>query len=539
MTRGGMGASAIEENPQDPTPTIHRPRRAARLTGDPDYDCVECRHSRRRWMVGIALSATGLLLTSAETRSADVSAAGAPDNPLGDPRVRVQHLYRRAGFGLSPAEREAALAAGWEAALEQLLNPEHVPDDELEGRLAQKPFDWTKLADMQRWWLLRMIHTRRPLLEKMTLFWHGLLTSATSRVGLPNAARGGPNLMAQQNAFFRENALSDFSTLLHGISRDPAMLVYLDGQLNRKQHPNENFARELMELFSMGVGNYSERDIQESARAFSGWGLTPERQFIFRPGQHDNGEKTFLGRAGNWNGDDVVNIILEQPVTSEYLARRLFSFFAYPDPAPEAVAPVVDALRKTGYSVKAALRALFTSPAFWSPRAYRAQIKGPIEYVVGLVRLFGLETDAAGLGQAATRMGQALFNPPNVAGWPGGAEWLSSSAWLERLNLANRLLTQRKPPKEGTRPWDAPGWVTRAGLRTPEQVAGALLDVLADGRVAPEAQKSMLEYLAGDGKWPADGLLAANLRHDQKATLDTRIRGAAYLVAAMPECQLG
>ncbi|MBM2831359.1 MAG: hypothetical protein HW414_411 [Dehalococcoidia bacterium] len=247
-----------------------------------------------------------------------------PPTPMPSPapeplRPRIARLLRRAGFGASKTELDRFAAMGLDATVSYLLDYEKVSDADLDLRLESQKLDLSKLPNLQRWWTLRMLYTQRPLLEKMTLFWHGLLTSGISRVGRAE-------FMMRQNQLFRQQALGSFPDLLNAISRDPAMLIWLDSQSNQKSAPNENFAREIMELFTMGVGNYSEQDVRESARAFTGWFLR-RNEFSFEPSQHDNGVKTFLGESGTFSGDDIVDIIIKKPATSDFICRKLFSFF--------------------------------------------------------------------------------------------------------------------------------------------------------------------------------------------------------------------
>ncbi len=459
--------------------------------------------------------------------------------PLVDERDRVAHLLRRAGFGYSPDELDAYARLGVSGTVDALLNFQQVSDD-LDERLQRAGLDLNKAGDMQRWWLLRMIYTKRPLLEKMTLFWHGLLVSGTGKVGLPQPKPedpAPPNLMMDQNAFFRSHALADLATILKGISRDPAMVVYLDVRDNRKGKPNENYSRELMELFTLGVTGpdgqptFSERDVREVARAFTGWSLDAERKFIFREGQHDGGGKTIFGKTGRFGGDDVIGLLIDHPACAPYICRRLFSFFAYDDPEPAVLAPIVDLFRSSKGSIRAVVRAILTSPAFYSQRAYRAKAKSPAELIAGVARVLQLETDASTFQTSAKRMGQALFNPPNVSGWPGGASWFNTTTWLERVNWVNRILTIRKD--DHTRPAALFGFVQRQGLATPEQAVEYFLRLLLDGQASPEQRQALLTYVKDGDLWKA----GQPLRETDPA-VDRKLRGLVYLIMAMPEYQL-
>ena len=259
---------------------------------------------------------------------------------------------------------------GLDKTVEHLIDYQGVDDSALEKRLDAMGLDIIeKPGQLMQWLMLRMAYTARPFQEKMTLFWHGLLTSAFTKVGKGSA-------MFDQNQLYRENALGKYDVLLRAVSRDPAMLIYLDSARNRKQAPNENFARELMELFTMGEGNYTEEDVRESARAFAGWGLQ-KREFVFRRQWHDYGLKQFLGRQGDLDGDDVIDTIMMQPVTADYISRRPFSFFAYDNPDDLTVERLAGKFRNGGYSVKPVMEDILTSDEFYSDRAYRAKIKSP------------------------------------------------------------------------------------------------------------------------------------------------------------------
>jgi uncharacterized protein (DUF1800 family) len=428
-----------------------------------------------------------------------------------------------------------------------LIDFEKVDDGDLEARLAGmglklhstfEPEVRYNLGDMQREWLLRMIYTRRPLQEKMTLFWHGLLVSGTGKVGqiqpkaeLPNP----PNLMLDQIAFFRRHALDDLGSILKAVSRDPAMVTYLDSNTNRKGKPNENFGRELLELFTLGVTgpdgqpNYTEDDVREVARAFTGYGLDAGK-FVFRPAQHDAGSKTVFGKTGPFNGDDVVDLILAHPSSAPYICRRLFAYFAYPSPEPDVLNGLVQTFRSSNGSIRAVLRSLFTSRAFYSEKAYRATAKSPAEYVAGMARSLELQTDAFNVPGSVQRMAQTLFNPPNVSGWPGGAAWFNSTTWLERVNRANSVLGIRKD--DHTQPVALLTFVQRHSLDTPERAVDFFLDLLVDGQVRAPQRQVLLDYVNEGSLWK--GVPAK----ESEPAVDRKLRGLVYLILASPEYQL-
>jgi uncharacterized protein (DUF1800 family) len=291
-----------------------------------------------------------------------------------------------------------------------------------------------RALELKAWWLAEMLATRSPFTERMTLFWHNHFTSSLQKVR-------SPPLMHRQNALLRRHALGNFGELLHAVSRDPAMIVYLDSATNRRGQPNENFARELMELFTLGEGKYSEQDIREAARAFTGWSIEPQTgEYRFRPRQHDDGVKQVLGRAVR-SGDEVLDVLLAQPATAEYLAARLWREFVSPQPKPEELARVAAAFRGSGYEIRAAMRALLLTPAFWAPENRGVLIKSPTDLVVGTMRQFGIEvSDPLPFVFLMRALGQDLLSPPNVKGWPGGEAWINSTTLLARKQYLERLL---------------------------------------------------------------------------------------------------
>ncbi len=460
--------------------------------------------------------------------------------PLASEREKIAHLLRRAGFGASFDELEEYTKLGLSKTVERLI--EYPPEEpELEERLKRARLDLAKAADLQRWWLLRMIYTRRPLLEKMVLFWHGLLTSQIGKVPLPRPRPrdpNPPNLMLNQNQFFRQHALDDFGTILKGISRDPAMMTYLDTRVNVKGHPNENYARELMELFSLGVygpdgqPNYTEQDVREIARAFTGWSFDAQGRFRFNAAQHDSGPKTVFGQTGSWNGDDVIDLILAHPSCAWHTCTKLWEFFAYDQPEPAVLQPLINVFHQTKGSIKAVVRAILTSPAFYSERAYRAKVKSPAEFVAGIARTLELDTDAFGFQLSMQRMGQALFNPPNVAGWPGGVSWITSTTWLARVNHAGQVTSNRLDSH--TRPLKLAELLARHRLDTPEKVVNYFAELLLDGQITAQQRQTLLSYVRDGGLWPQPG---QPLKETDPA-IDRKVRGLLYLLLAMPEYQL-
>ncbi|HET9847286.1 MAG TPA: DUF1800 domain-containing protein [Candidatus Dormibacteraeota bacterium] len=398
---------------------------------------------------------------------------------LSNERTRVAHLLRRAGFGVTPGELDRYVAMGTTDATKTVLNNQTVSNAKLESELPAIDVTGVQnaasIATIQAWWLQRMAQTARPLEEKMTLFWHGLLTS-----GLDKA---GPAQMFVQNQLYRKMALANFDELLKAVSKDPAMMVYLDTETNRKGKPNENYARELMELFTTGIGHYTENDVQESARAFTGWTLRGGKQLryatdsVFVARLHDNGSKTFMGKTGNFTGDDIVEMLVPLRATAERLSSRLFAFFAYQNPEAEIVQHLADVFQKSRYNVGAVVAEIFGMDAFYSEKAYRALVKSPAELVAQTIKATG--ADAKAYTQAAAAMapmGQVLFYPPNVAGWPAGTSWINSTTLLARINFANAA-TQRM----------------RASL--PSLTADQLMSTLVDGNVTSATANGIHDYL--------------------------------------------
>src|SRR5438045_5983807 len=305
---------------------------------------------------------------------------------LSTPRVRAAHLLRRAGFGATSAELDRYAAMTSTTMTESVLNYQQISNAALEAQLPTLDLTSEKgpnAGAVQAWWLQRLVQTARPLEEKMTLFWHGLLTS-----GLDKA---GPAQMYTQNQLFRKMALANFDDLLKAVSKDPAMMVYLDTETNRKGKPNENYARELMELFTTGIGHYTEDDVRESARAFTGWTLDrgnvrASLQSTFKSRLHDPGVKTFMGRSGAFSGDDIVDMLVPLRATAERLCTKLFTFFAYPNPERAIVQHLADTFQQRRYNVGAVVKEILGMDAFYAPKAYRAMPKSPAEYVAQIMR---------------------------------------------------------------------------------------------------------------------------------------------------------
>jgi hypothetical protein len=478
------------------------------------------------------------------------------------------HLYRRAGFGAGREDLDEAERLGPEGTLDLLLRGRPEAQEIAEtlmdvGRIAAASDEGG--AQLRGWWLYGMLQGGHPLREKMTLFWHNHFATSLAKVL-------DPELMFRQNGLLREHALGRFGPMLQAISKDPAMLVWLDSNTNIKGRPNENYARELMELFSLGVGHYTEGDIREAARAFTGWRVDGAG-FAFDARLHDGGPKTFLGQTGAWDGGDVVRIVLVQPAAARFLVRKLYRFLVSEkaEPPDSLLEPLCEGFRRSDYDIAGLLRTILASRHFYSSHAFRQRVKGPVEYVLGAVqsvyrRYAEGDADYRPLPQQVLvarieAMGQSLFAPPNVKGWPGGTTWLNTSTMLERDNFAEALamgtLWPRSSPEAGARDEGTPSPVlarlvrkvtgSAAPTESPEEpapprafdparlpdeerasqpvaIVGALLDHYLPGGVRPEARARLVAFAAAG-------------RPDGPA-LRRRVREIVHAILTMAEYQL-
>jgi uncharacterized protein (DUF1800 family) len=405
---------------------------------------------------------------------------------------KVAHLHRRAGFGATWAELVRDLRDGPERSIDRLLSPaepakaERDLTDEL-GRAAAASEDGQRA---KAWWLYRILYGPDPLAEKLTLFWHGHF--ATSRQKVRRLA-----LMLRQHETFRRHALGDFRALLAAMVSDPAMLIWLDGRHNRRRACNENFGREFLELFTLGVGRYTEADVRAAARAFTGWvdaPADPKGDYRFDPVEFDAGPKTLLGKSGPWGWEDAVRIVLEERASAEFLCGKLYRFLVAeePAPAPELTRPLAEKFRSSKYSVREVVSTILRSRHFFAKSTYRARVKSPVEYSAGLVR--ALEEPRASvrllaLAAACDRQGQELFAPPSVKGWDGGRAWLDTSATLERSNWAADVVWGN--PQLGMEPFDPLAWAERVGVARGD-IAGAFLDLTVQGDLTDSGRALVL-----------------------------------------------
>lgn len=352
---------------------------------------------------------------------------------------RAAHLFRRAGFGADGGALETALKSSPADAVKALVEAREPAGfvAEMES-LADTVVAGGEADNLSAWWMHRLSSTPAPLLEKTTLFWHGhFATSAEKVEKLP--------MMLRQNELLRQHALGDFTAMVQGISRDPAMLIYLDSATNRKAHPNENFARELMELFCLGEGNYSETDIRQLARCFTGWEIKRGR-FRFNRFQHDFGEKEILGRRGKFGGEEGVRVVLNQKSAPLFIARKLVRYFVMDEPQPSdrLLKPLADQLRESEWNVSPVIARILKSRLFFSEHAIGRKVRSPVELLVGLLRCLRGSTDSYALAKDTADLGQALFFPPNVKGWDGGRAWINSSTLIGRANAIRRILNSPK-----------------------------------------------------------------------------------------------
>ncbi len=380
-------------------------------------------------------------------------------------RAAAAHLFRRAGFGALPGEIDLALGNGFEATLEELLARDRHDPRCLEGIEALVPAGSTD--QLAAWWMSLLLANGAPLRERVAFLWHDHFATSDRKV---EDARS----MHRQNMLFREQGLGDFRVLLHGVAKDPAMLVWLDGNSNRVGHPNENFAREVLELFALGIGNYTERDVQQAARAFTGWG-TSGRSFVFREQDHDPGPKTLLAREGLDHGEQALDAILEHPACPRFVARKLLEEFVAPAPLESWTEETAAVLLERDWNVRDTLKIVLGSELFFSRAARRSRIAGPVELVATSIRALGARATPSRAAEAARAMGQSLFRPPSVKGWDGMRAWINAGTWIARHNFFVRLAESHLGSGDGS------GVDLRAtfqGVSSPAEVPLAVLSVL-------------------------------------------------------------
>ena len=465
---------------------------------------------------------------------------------MADDRLSLMaHLLRRAGFGASRDELEQYAARPYEEVVEDLVCPERSPepDEELLLRYYPHLMNQDNPGVWNGRWFYRMVNTRQPLREKMTLFWHHVFATGWTK------SEHTPT-MVQHIEMLRRNCLGDLRTLLLELSRDPAMIYWLDNSENHGDAPNENYGRELLELFSMGIGNYTEADIKNVARAFTGWTfeqplpLYPyghfQARFVYRPEDHDDSEKVFLGHRGRFNGGDIVNIIVKRDATARFIARHLYNFFVADEPQvptwsvtppqdPKAIETLKKAYFDSDADMRPVMRVLFNSSFFKAAR-YR-RVKCPAEFIAGTLKLSGDFTSPdpglVALDQASTVMGQKLMDPPTVEGWHTGREWIDGGTLTERVNFAvDQVKDTSKPGVQGVlRRLSALGRPV-----PPEEFVDRCLDLAGPLEVSAETRDALLEF-AGSG-----GELKFNSENDLQ-TSEARVGRMLTLIVACREYQ--
>ena len=350
------------------------------------------------------------------------------------------HLFRRAGFGATDQELNDAVAQSPSEVVSDLVTRAvaGAKEDVSTDPLARAMLATGNARSLAAWWLHRMHNSEAPLLEKLTLFWHGHFATGADKV--TDSA-----LMFAQNQLLRRHSLGSFAEMTHEIARDPAMLIYLDSATNRKAHPNENFARELMELFCLGEGNYSEKDVQELARCFTGWEVRRDT-FRFNRYQHDSGQKSILGRKGEFSGENGVDIVLAQSSCPEFIVGKLIRFFMFDEPAatPELIAPLAQLFRDSDLRVAPVIERLLGSNLFFSEHAIARRLRSPVELLIGLLRSLEASTNLNLVADGLHELGHSVFYPPNVKGWDGGRTWINTSTLLGRANLIGSVLHSDK-----------------------------------------------------------------------------------------------
>ena len=460
--------------------------------------------------------------------------------------AKARHLLVRAGFGGTPQEVERLFQMGLYAAVDHLVEFSRqptanlpletspaLPSDALATKLRH---GWTRhqatlqpdtldVGRLRHWWLARMVESPRPLQEKLTLFWHGHFATQQSVVVNTYAIH-------QQNELYREHAAGNFGALLYGVVHDPAMIRYLDNNSNVKGHANENLAREIMELFSMGAyQGYDETDVREAARALTGYTFDNRSgQFRYQHANHDAEEKTVFGKKGPWSGDDLVRLILDQPTTGQFITNKTFEFFAYPQPAPETVERLTAVLRYQNYELVPMLKNLFLSKEFYSEQAMNTQIKCPVQLLVGALHDLGVRrmSDYSVLDRMTQQMGQQLFEPPDVKGWRYGRTWISSDRLFTRYNAIAELV--RSVPQPGCQGIDLVAFVQQAGCQTAEEVVDYLTKTCL---LLPLSAEKRAELIAYVGALPPPSEWTQ--RH---AELNEHLRNVLIFITSLPEYQM-
>ena len=487
-----------------------------------------------------------------------------PIDPASFGPAQARHLLLRAGFGGGPDQINQMVELGPTRAVRQLIgdatqsdpmtNPDIDPDvirplndderqtlikarrenDEAARSTIQRSInlrraeDRRMLGSLRRWWVELMIDTPAPLREKMVLLWHSHFASRHRNVR-------DTYLMYQQNRLFREQAVGSFAKLARGVVHDPAMLKFLNNDQNDKRKPNENLAREFMELFTLGEGHYTERDIKQGAKALTGYGVN-DNDFAFHENRHDESDKSLLGEKGDLDGDDFVSVLLEQPTCPKYIALKLYRHFVadvsdyldrVPDENRKVVLRMARMLAGNNYDLAGALEKLFLSRHFYDPAIVGKKIKSPAQLVVGTARMLGTPKRSVGaLSDGLTAMGQSLFDPPSVAGWPGGSDWINTSTLFTRQNICTYLIAGKNPRKKNWKRkqigFDPMGLLAGLDSREPKAVVDHVVDFALGDHTPAERRGPLYQFMQA---------------RDKGVNTDSMI-GLLTLVTAMPEYQL-
>jgi len=481
--------------------------------------------------------------------------------------VTAAHLLSRAGFGGPPAAIQRLAAVGLDRAVSLLIDYENIPDptpapawalpdpagnknlrdaiqkatpeERRQIQQQQQKLQFERLMELRGWWLNRMAKGPRPFQEKMVLFWHGHF--ATSFEKVRNAY-----YMWRQNELFRQLATANWLELLTYAGQDPAMLIWLDQAESRKEHPNENFAREVMELFSLGEGHYTEKDVTEGARALTGWSLDRlNEKFIYRPFFHDNGSKTFLGRTGNLNGNDVMEQIVAQPQAARLITAKIWNYFAGQPPADSLNEALAAAFRESRNYFKPFLRVMFRSEEFYDPAIIRNEVKSPVQWLVGSARMLECDLPPTPICEAVLRnLGQDLFAPPNVKGWDGGITWITTNTLLARYNDAATLIQGTFPPLAASDFARKPGG--QGGAKAERQAQRIRIGGVTVDKIVSPAELADKNLLV---KSLENRLLQTTLKDEQQRALrdfldtkpkldDADVKTAIRLVMATPQYQV-
>jgi len=414
------------------------------------------------------------------------------------------HLLWRCAAGASADEIERAHDDGMAKTVARLLDAQPESEDFVatEKLLHSSALKSGNIASLKNWWLFRFLKTANPLVEKMTLLWHNHF--ATSNLKVRSTEK-----MNDQHTLLRQHAFGNFADLFRAMARDVAMLIWLDGNANRKRHPNENFAREVMELFALGVGNYTESDIKEAARAFTGWHVRND-EFWFNKVQHDQGEKTFLGKTGNFKGDDILEICLQHKACARFVASKLLRAFVKPDPDAPLLDALADRIRFHKFEIAPVMRELLSSQVFYASESRHVIIKSPVELVASTFRSLEGNAKLAECVQLMSDLGQNLFEPPTVKGWEGGRLWINSATMLQRANFASQVTSG-----------DRFGRIESRQSGSDSAKITAYLELLLSSEVSPATRKDLTNYL-----------------RRAKGSDKEQTQGLVQLIMTMPEYQL-